>query len=249
MGKAMTLDDILAGVQVSESEKTAAAGKLSHEDQAMVEELAMLDKVAAEMDQDELMKVAGAAKLTGEIVGDVVLAKLAAALPTLIYQTLEKIAVGDSEVISGATRESQQDADPRTQTMAEDQLGKSEEPVGARNMAYAERTEGASASGGEHASHQGDPISNTHGNTVGKVANAAMGYGVGDEGGSPEEILQALMAKQQSGERLTPEEERLLQELMQQAGGGEGGMPVQASARQNHAQKVAAIQRMLRERI
>lgn len=256
---AITLESIMAGVKANGSEKTAAENTraFSQEDQTYAEELALLDKVAQDMTQDEVLKVAASAKLSGEIMADVVLQKIAAVLPQLLAASLQKIAVGDSEVITGGTREIAQDTDAYSQTVAEDQVGKSDEPVGVRQHLYANRTTGAQASGGEPSSNQGEPLQGTHGSAIVKGA-------MGEEGGDAEAILQELLQKQQAG-TLSPEEEQILQQLLAQSGGGMGeggGMPVQASARpkqaasrqqvpmsatQAHQAKVAAVEAKIRQ--
>lgn len=222
----LSMEQILAGVKQEGQQKTAAAAgrEMSQEDAQYAEEMALLDKVAADMDQDELLKVAASAKLSGQIMGDLQLEKLANELPEKllekiagpIYQiasqavvdTMRKLAVGDSEVITGHTKEIEPDGNPQEAAVIKDQVGKSDEPVGARNMAHAERTEGAQAQGGgDPKTNQGEhTMQNPEGDTVHKlsspnaqlmqllqragVSKEAMGgmeggAGVGDPGGMP----------------------------------------------------------------
>jgi len=191
MNNPLSMEQILAGVKQEGHNKTAAAASrgMTQEDAAYAEELALLDKVANGMDQNELLKIAASAKLTGEIMGDIQLEKFAAQLPGMLLEKLavpivqlvqaavvdvmRKLAVGDSEVITGHTKEIEPDGNPQEAALIKDQVGKNEEPVGARNLANAERTEGAQAAGGDPKSHQGEhTMANPEGDTVHKLSRA-----------------------------------------------------------------------------
>lgn len=201
MNEQLSMEQILAGVKQEGQQKTAAAATraMSAEDAQYAEELALLDKVASNMDQEELLKIAASARLSGQIMGDLQLEKLAAELPRKILEkiagpiqrlvvatvvdTMKKLAVGDSEVITGHTAEIEPDGNPQEAALIKDQVGKSDEPVGARNLAHAERTEGAQASGGDPKSNQGEhTMQNPEGDTVHKLS-------------SPNAQLMALLAR------------------------------------------------------
>jgi hypothetical protein len=203
MNSPLSMEEILAGVkQEGHHSKTASAASrdMSPEDAKYAEELALLDKVANDMSQDELLKIAASAKLTGEIMSDIQLEKLADELPARIFQkiagplqqlvahtvieTMKKLAVGDSETITGHTKEIEPDGNPQEAAHVKDQVGKNEEPVGARDMAHAERTEGASTQGGgDPKSNQGEhTMQNPEGDTVHKLS-------------SPQDHLQALLQR------------------------------------------------------
>lgn len=289
MNSPLSMEEILAGVKQEGQTKTASAASrgMSQEDVQYAEELALLDKVAQDMSQDELLKIAASAKLSGEIMSDIQLEKLASELPGRIFEkiagpiqrlvqhtvveTMKKLAVGDSEVISGHTKEIEPDGNPQEAAHVKDQVGKTDEPVGARDMAHAERTEGASVQGGgAPESNQGEEtMDNPQGGTVHKlsspqdylqallqqagvkVANPMAGGmpGMGG-GGGPEEMLQQLLAKQAAGEPLSPEEQQLLQQLLGAGGGGMppggGGMVAEASSKQARVQGVTDF---LRQRL
>jgi len=259
----LTLEDILAGVNPGGQEKVASenARDYTPEDTQRAEVMARLDKVASNFSEDEIMKVAASAKLTGEIMSEIVIENVKQAMPSILAAALHKIAIGTSDAISGELTESQHNVtDANEMQIGEDRVGKSEAPQpNVEQFLYANKTEGAQAAGSKDPeTHQGDPVSNQQGSTVNKMSallKRAMGpEGMPGAGGmpggeaaggeaSPEEMLMMLMQKQQSGQQLSPEEMQLLQALQAQGGGG-GGMPVQASAN-NPAQRQAAIRQLL----
>ena len=283
MNSPLSMEEILAGVKQEGQTKTASAASrgMSHEDVQYAEELALLDKVAQDMSQDELLKIAASAKLSGEIMSDIQLEKLASELPGRIFEklagpiqrlvqhavveTMKKLAVGDSEVISGHTKEIEPDGNPQEAAHVKDQVGKTDEPVGARDMAHAERTEGASVQGGgAPESNQGEEtMDNPQGGTVHKLSSPQdylyallqqtkvaqdpmmAGGGMPGMGGGmdPEQLIQQLLAKQSSGQPLSPEEQQLLQQLM---GAGGGGMVAEASSKKARVQGVTDF---LRQRL
>ena len=301
MNSPLSMEEILAGVKQEGHQKTASAASrgMTNEDLQYSEELALLDKVAQDMSQDELLKIAASAKLTGEIMSDIQLEKLSSELPArlmaklaepirrlvaqAVVDTLQKVAVGESEVITGHTKEIDPDGNPQEAALLKDQVGKSEEPVGVRNMANAVRTEGAVTQGG------GDPESNTgeqtmqnpEGGTVNKMSSAAAqleqllyragvskqamggamgGYGIGgmdDEMGGamgggmedPQQLIQQLMAKQQAGIPLSPQEQELLQQIMMSGGMG-GGMGAEGGVREAaNTERVRGVTDFLRARL
>jgi hypothetical protein len=243
-----SLEDLLSGTRIEGQEKTASpqSRPVGQEETNYATELAMLEKFAQEnFTQDDMLKIAASSKISADIMTDIQIEKMASAMPILVKvamehvlpqilpgllkEALQKVAVGNSEVISGGKPADTVEKDPHSQTMDEDELGKSEEPVGARQMAHAERTEGASAQGGgAPESNQGEPMENTHGNTVApKVAmDPAM--------------LEQLAQKVASG-TASPQEIQMYQQLMAAQQGG--GMERTAAHRQN------AIAELIRSRL
>lgn len=244
----LTLEDILAGVNPGGQEKVASehARDFSPEDTQRAEVMAKLDKVASEFSEEEVMKVAASAKLTGEIMSEIIVENIKEAMPAILAEAI-KVAVGTSDSISGELRESQHNVtDANEMQHAEDRVGKSETPQpNVDSKLHANVTDGADASGSrDPESHQGAPIANQQGSTVNKMSSRKMAQmpGMEGEGGeaSPEEMLMMLMQKQQSGQPLSPEEQQLLQALQAQG----GGMSVQASAN-DPRERQAAIRQML----
>lgn len=266
-----SLEELLSGTNAEGQQKTASDRSLpvGQEETDYATELAMLEKFAHQnFTQEDMLKIAASAKISADIHTDIQIEKLASAMPILVKVAMEqvlpqilpamlkvalqKIAVGDSEVISGGKASDTVEDHPHGQTMKEDELGKSDEPVGARQMAHAGRTEGASTQGGgDPASNQGEPTDNTHGNTVAPkvasnlaaqrlqqviaqrmgvpaqkqaMADAMPGYGVGgpEGAGGQEAMLQQLASKVASG-TASPEEIALYQQLMAQGGGAPAG--------------------------
>ena len=266
-GKAqLSLEDILAGVNPGGQQKIASENSrdYSPEDVQRAEVMAQLDKVASEFSETEIMKVAASAKLTGEIMTEIIVGNIKQAMPAILAEALRKIAVGSSDSISGDLKESEHNVtDANEMQLGEDRVGKSDTPApNVESKLHANVTEGAAASGSVNPeSHQGTPLSNQQGATVSKMSSARslqlqriikqamgegdMGMGGGGEEAGPEEMLQMLMQKQQSGQPLSPEETQLLQALMAQGGGGGmgGGMVRQASAN-DPQQRQAAIRQL-----
>jgi hypothetical protein len=265
----LSLEDILAGVNPGGQEKIASehARDYSPEDTRRAEVLARLDKVASDFSEEEVMKVAASAKLTGEIMTEIILGNIKEAMPYILQDALNKVAVGTSDTEPGLERvESQHNVDRTEMVRAkEDSHGKGgdSEPNVDQHL-HSNKTEGAMAAGGpDPEAHQGKPTTNLQGSTVNKVSQdlsanihnilkQAMGgeYGIpgagGGMGGSPEEMLAMLLQQQQSGQPLTPEQQQLLQTLMAQAGGGmggAGGMVRQASA-QDQSERSAQIRHL-----
>lgn len=292
-----SLEELLSGTNAEGQQKTASDRSLpvGQEETDYATELAMLEKFAHQnFTQEDMLKIAASAKISADIHTDIQIEKLASAMPILVKVAMEqvlpkvlpamlkaalqKVAVGDSEVISGGKASDTVEDHPHGQTMKEDELGKSDEPVGARQMAHAGRTEGASTrGGGDPASNQGEPTDNTHGNTVAPkvasnlaaqrlqqivaqrlgapaqkqaMADAMPGYGVGgpEGAGGGQEAMLQQLASKVASGTASPEEIALYQQLMAQAGGG-GGMEHTASAPLSAAQKQELFAQMLRTRL
>ena len=185
-----TLEDLLLGTRVEGHEKNASSQSrpTGQQETDYATELAMLEKFAQEnFTQEDMLKIAASSKISGDILADVQIEKLASAMPILIKIAMEhvlpiilpgilkaalnKIAVGESDVRSGNRPSDTVEDDPSSQTPKEDDHDNQAGTAKVDSLTNANQTEGASGSGGRNpASHQGEPVTNTHGSTVGKMA-------------------------------------------------------------------------------
>lgn len=165
----ITVDSLLEELNRSEGNEKVAFARGDVDDAATSE---LLEKVASEMDAGEIRKAAAAAKLSGNIMADVILEKIASQLapatanavhekiasilpqvvasvvPYVVNDVLQKLAVGTSTAITGYSQKAvPNDESAGAVQIANDKVGKGK---GDRTAKYwgAEMTSGASVEGG-----------------------------------------------------------------------------------------------------
>lgn len=170
-GNEVTVDSLIAMLRNEGNQGTEKVA-YSRQDVADTTNVELLNKIAEDMNHDEVLKQAAAARVSGNIMADIILEKVASQLapamaqavhekiasilpavvaevvPMAVKLALEKVAVGTSTVISGNLSKSvPNDGSATDLQMEEDRIGKK---MGDRTSKYwgAEETSGASVSGG-----------------------------------------------------------------------------------------------------
>lgn len=245
MDRPVSLDDILHGVMAEGQEKTASRN-YTEEDVTSVQELALLEKAAEDFSETDVLKIAAAARMSGNVMSEVITEKLASVLEPMVYQAVEnalyKIAVGDAPAESGAAENVAQnpgeaDEDAKKRDMVDGPA------AGVDAVLYANRTQGAAASGGAPQTNVGEIPVDEAGNSVDKVSNYrqamlqqmlakqamgsscdygpaedAMGQAMPDQGPSDEEIIQLVQQMMQQGQEVPPELMAEYQQIMSKTG-------------------------------
>lgn len=156
--------DLLNGDIEDEGPTTKVASEREPSRETASEE--MLNRISSQMTEDEILKTAANARMSGKIMAELIFSKLANLLPRLIAETviaankhsvpiLVKQAIGTSSTIPTGTSMGEQKPDwkPfRDQAHDEDQLGRDITSISEKYL-HNDETRGASVSGG------GDPDS------------------------------------------------------------------------------------------